>query len=92
MGISMRSNLASTWDGFVPAFTREIDTSTSLERFNALVKYLMHLQRDGTISDEDFSGLVHMASASFVESEITDRVDQVLEDAFSYDMLLKHWK
>ncbi|VFM96562.1 MAG: hypothetical protein BECKG1743F_GA0114225_101704 [Candidatus Kentron sp. G] len=57
-----------------------------IETFNNLVKYLVRLRRDGTLDDDDFSELVKMASAMFVEAEILGRVENVLNDALEKQM------
>nr|VFK47170.1 MAG: hypothetical protein BECKTC1821D_GA0114238_104216 [Candidatus Kentron sp. TC]VFK47938.1 MAG: hypothetical protein BECKTC1821E_GA0114239_10986 [Candidatus Kentron sp. TC]VFK60742.1 MAG: hypothetical protein BECKTC1821F_GA0114240_104913 [Candidatus Kentron sp. TC] len=49
-----------------------------VEGFNSLIKYLVRLRRDGTIDDDNFNALIKMASATFVEVEISNRIDGVL--------------
>jgi len=56
------------------------------------VKYLVKLRRDGTLNDDDFSELVRMASAILIETEISDRVDRILEKKNLDDLLLGFWK
>nr|VFJ55864.1 MAG: hypothetical protein BECKDK2373C_GA0170839_105022 [Candidatus Kentron sp. DK] len=51
------------------------------EIFNNLVTYLVRLRRDGTLNDADFNELIKMISATFMEAEISDRVDGVLDRA-----------
>jgi hypothetical protein len=63
-----------------------------VEGFSALVKYLVKLRRDGTLNDEHFSELVKIASAAFIEAEISDRVESVLENKALDDLLLSLWK
>lgn len=65
---------------------------THIEGFNSLVKYLVKLRRDGTLNDDDFSELVRMASAILIETEISDRVDSILENKNLDDLLLGFWK
>jgi len=65
---------------------------THVEGFNNLVKYLVKLRRDGTVNDDDFRELVRMASAAFIEAEISDRVERVLEKKTLDDILLGLWK
>lgn len=63
-----------------------------VEGFNNLVRYLVKLQRDGTLNDDDFRELVKMASAAFIEAEISDRVEIFLEKKTLDDVLLGFWK
>jgi hypothetical protein len=54
------------------------ETRAHIDVFNNLVKYLVRLRRDGTLNDADFASLVRLASVAFIETEISDRVEQVL--------------
>lgn len=63
-----------------------------VEGFNNLLKYLVRLRRDGTLEDDDFSELVKIASAAFIEVEILDKVENVLENKGIDDYLLGLWK
>jgi hypothetical protein len=47
------------------------------------------LRRDGDIDNDTFEGLVRQAAATFVETEISERVDRVLEDKISFELLLE---
>jgi hypothetical protein len=67
----------STGMKFIPS------TRDHVEGFQNVIKYLVKLRRDGDIDDETFNGLVKQAAAAFVETEISDRVDRVLEDKLS---------
>ena len=67
-------------------------THAYIEGFNNLVKYLVRLRRDGTLSDDDFAELVKVASSIFIEAEISDRVESVLESKKLDDILLGYWK
>lgn len=67
-------------------------THAHIEGFNSLVQYLVKLRRDGTLNDEDFGELVKMASAVFVESEISGRVEGVLKNNAVDELLLGFWK
>ena len=68
------------------------DISNQTEAFNLLINRLVYLHRDGTIDDERLSQLVRMASASFIECEITHTVNHALEAAFSPDRLMRSWR
>lgn len=67
-------------------------THAHIERFNSLVKYLVRLRRDGTLADDDFAEIVKLASTLFIEAEVSDRVDSVLDNEKLNDMLLGVWK
>lgn len=56
------------------------ESHTHIEGFCNLVKYIVRLRRDGTIDDEMFEELVKRASALFVESEISEKIERVLEN------------
>ena len=60
-----------------------------VELFQNLVKYLVRLRRDGDIDDDTFEGLVTQAAATFVEAEVSDRIDRVLESKISFERLLE---
>jgi hypothetical protein len=67
-------------------------THAHIEGFNNLVKYLVRLRRDGTLGDDDFAEIVKLASTLFIEAEVSDRVDSVIENKKLNDMLLGVWK
>lgn len=56
------------------------ESHTHIEGFCNLVKYIVRLRRDGTIEDEVFEDLVKRASALFIESEISEKINHVLEN------------
>lgn len=63
-------------------------TFLHIESFQNLVKYLVRLRRDGILDDDDFSTLVKMASAVFVEAEVADKVEKFLQNKAPVDYLL----
>ena len=67
-------------------------THAHIEGFNNLVKYLVRLRRDGTLGDDDFAEIVKLASTVFIEAEVSDRVDSVLENKNLNEILLGVWK
>jgi len=67
-------------------------THGHIEGFNSLVKYLVRLRRDGTLSDDDFAELVKLASSMLIEAELSDRVQAVLENKKLDDILFGFWK
>ena len=64
-------------------------THDHVEAFQSLGKYLVKLRRDGDIDNDTFEGLVRQAAATFVETEISERIDRVLENKISLDRLLE---
>ena len=60
-----------------------------VETFQNLVKYLVELRRNGDIDNDTFEGLVRQATATFVETEISERIERVLESKISLDRLLE---
>ncbi len=64
-------------------------THDHVEVFQSLVKYLVKLRRDGDIDKDTFEGLVRQAAATFVETEISERIDRVLESKISFERLLE---
>ena len=64
-------------------------THDHVEAFQSLVRYIVKLRRDGDISNDTFEELVRQATAIFVETEISDRIDRVLENKISLDRLLE---
>nr|VFK24595.1 MAG: hypothetical protein BECKLPF1236B_GA0070989_14193 [Candidatus Kentron sp. LPFa] len=78
-----------------PKFHGSEYSHARVEGFNSLVKYLARLRRDGTISEDDFNALVKMASASFVEVEVSNRIDNILGskalNKALNDQLLRLW-
>ena len=64
-------------------------THDHVEAFQSLVKYIVKLRRDGDINNDTFEELVRQAAAIFVETEISDRIDRVVESKFSLDKLLE---
>ncbi|MBT8419872.1 MAG: hypothetical protein KJO08_03325 [Gammaproteobacteria bacterium] len=67
--------------GAQPTFRAPKRSHTHIEGFNNLVKYLVRLWRDGTLDDDDFGELVKMVSAVFIEAEISNRVENILDGA-----------
>ena len=59
-----------------------------VEGFSNLVNYMVKLRRDGTLTDDNFSKLVKLASAAFIEAEISERVENVLNRKNLDDLLL----
>jgi len=68
------------------------DTPKHIEGFTNLVKYLVRLRRDGTLDDHDFGELIRIASASFIESELNEKIDKVLENHIPHNVFLGLWK
>ena len=64
-------------------------THNHVDSFNNLLKYLVRLHRDGEIDNETFAELVRHAAATFVQSEISERVEQALEGKISINRLLE---
>ncbi len=64
-------------------------THDHVEYFQSLIKYLVKLRRDGDIDNDTFEGLVCQSAANFVESEISQRIDIVLENKISLDNILE---
>jgi ribosomal protein L19E len=64
-------------------------THDHVEAFQSLIKYLVRLRRDGDIDNKTFDNLVRQAAASFVETEVSERFDRVLEGRISFDRLLE---
>ena len=64
-------------------------THDHVEAFQGVVKYLVKLRRDGDLDNDTFEGLVRQAAATFVETEISERIDRVLESKISLDRLLE---
>nr|VFK41517.1 MAG: hypothetical protein BECKSD772F_GA0070984_109311 [Candidatus Kentron sp. SD]VFK47583.1 MAG: hypothetical protein BECKSD772E_GA0070983_109811 [Candidatus Kentron sp. SD]VFK80288.1 MAG: hypothetical protein BECKSD772D_GA0070982_109910 [Candidatus Kentron sp. SD] len=56
-------------------------SNARVETFNSLVGYLIRLRHDGTLDDTDFRALVKMASAMFVEAEISGKVESIVDKA-----------
>ncbi len=54
-------------------------SSSQLDGFNSMVKYLVSLRRDQIIDDEVFSELVTMAASKFIEYEISERIEHAVE-------------
>ncbi len=59
-----------------------------IEGFYGLVKYLARLRREGAIEDEVFEELVKRASALFIEAELTERIDKIIENKLLPEILL----
>lgn len=68
------------------------ETPKHVEGFSNLLKYLVRLRREGTLDDDDFGEVVRIASAAFIESEVTEKVERVLESKVPNDVLLRLWK
>ncbi len=64
------------------------NTHRHIDGFNSLIKYLVKLRRDGVLDDDVFEQLIKKAAAIFIEAEITERIDDVLEDKISTEYLL----
>ena len=64
-------------------------THDHVESFQSLVKYLVKLRRDGDIDNDTFESLVRQSAANFVENEISERIDMVLENKISLDNILE---
>ena len=52
-----------------------------IEEFNSIVNHLSALRTEESIDDAAFADLVKYAAALYVEAEITDRVNEVLENS-----------
>jgi hypothetical protein len=59
-----------------------------LEGFHNLVKYIVRLRRDGLIDDEVFGELIKRASAVFIEAELSEKIERVLEEKLSSEYLM----
>jgi len=68
---------------------RDVESQQHVEGFHNLVKYLVRLRREGTIDNAVFEELMTMSSTLFVEAEVTDRIDKILEDKISTDYLME---
>jgi hypothetical protein len=66
-----------------------VHTSASLELFQSLIEYYVKLQRDGDIDDTTFKALVQQTTATFVETEISERVNTTLDKTLPLDQMLK---
>ncbi|MEA3428830.1 MAG: hypothetical protein U9Q84_06420 [Thermodesulfobacteriota bacterium] len=64
-------------------------THDHVEAFQSLIKYMVKLRRDGDIDNDTFEGLVRQAAATFVETEISERIDKMLESKISFERLLE---
>ncbi|WP_133510129.1 hypothetical protein [Candidatus Thiosymbion oneisti] len=54
-------------------------TPRHIEGFHNLVKYLVRLQKDGTLDDDEFSKLVKRAAAASIKVEVGDRIERDLK-------------
>ncbi len=70
-------------------YLRDVESQRHVEGFHSLVKYLVRLRREGTIDNEVFEELMTMSSSLFVEAEVTERIDKILEDKISTDYLME---
>ncbi|KAF3978775.1 MAG: hypothetical protein HFP77_00175 [Methylococcales symbiont of Iophon sp. n. MRB-2018] len=70
-------------------YLHDVESQRHVEGFHSLVKYLVRLRREGTIDNEVFEELMAMSSALFVEAEVTERIDKILEDKISTDYLME---
>ena len=68
------------------------DTHKHIEGFTSLVKYLVRLRRSGTLDDQDFGELIRISSAAFIESELNEKIDRVLENHIPHNVFLGLWK
>jgi hypothetical protein len=68
------------------------DTPKHIEGFTSLIKYLVRLRRDGTLDDHDFGELIRIASAAFIESELNEKIDRVLESHIPQNVFLGLWQ
>jgi len=62
-----------------------------IEGYHHLIKYLVYLvslRRKGEIDNDVFEELVKRASAAFVESELSERIDRILEEKISPERLM----
>jgi hypothetical protein len=53
---------------------------THLDTFDSLIRYLVKLRRDGVLDDKGFNDLVKLAAAIFVESEISQKIEEIVYD------------
>ena len=59
-----------------------------IEGYHHLIKYLVSLRRKGEIDNDVFEELVKRASAAFVESELSERINRILEEKISPERLM----
>ena len=60
-----------------------------VEAFSCLVRYAVKLRREGYLDDNEFQTIVTQATANFVESEISQRVDTIINNKFFQEKLLE---
>jgi len=65
-----------------------LESHHHVEGFYGLVKYLVRLRHEGAIEDEVFEELVKRVSALFIEAELTERIDKIIENKLSPEILL----
>jgi len=53
---------------------------THLDTFDSLIRYLVKLRRDGVLDEKGFNDLVKLAAAIFVESEISQKIEEIVYD------------
>lgn len=58
------------------------DTLDGKGNFNNLVKQLVKLYREGTISEETLSALLKYTSSVYIESEITDHIEKAFKNRY----------
>ncbi|OQY01490.1 MAG: hypothetical protein B6I26_03960 [Desulfobacteraceae bacterium 4572_130] len=60
-----------------------------IKGFQYFVKHLIKLHQNKDIDNKTFQRLIKQAAASFVETEISNRINTVLNNKISLDQLLK---
>ena len=60
-----------------------------IKSFQYFIEYLVKLRRNKDIDNKTFEGLVKQAAASFVETEISNRINTVLNNKICLDQLLE---
>lgn len=66
---------------------QESENRDHLETFQNLIKYIVRLRRAGMLDDNAFSELISQATGVFVENEISERIENVIENKIPYNIL-----
>ena len=72
--------------------TGQIDAMTTLEPFakkdlNQMVEELVALHEKGVLTDDEFQKLIRVFSANYIEREISNRVNEALEEKIYPNLL-----
>jgi len=54
------------------------------ESLNEMIKYLSRLNRQNLIDDKQFSELISLACANFIENEVELRIEKSINNKFMY--------